>query len=63
MEFFLMLFDQHALKKYGIEIGNFSFQICFWNHFWTLGRGQTEKAPIEPIGPIDHFPSKIDSKS
>ena len=29
-------------KKNRIEIWTFSFQICFWNQFLTLGSGQTK---------------------
>ena len=40
--------DQNSLKKFRIEIWRFSFQICFWNQFLTLGSGQPENPQIRP---------------
>ena len=47
-----------------IEMQTFSFQICFWNQFSTLGSGQTENTQIRVLEyfQFDHFP-KIDSES
>ena len=53
-------------KKFRILIPTFSFQICFWNQFLTLGSGQTENMQRRVFAyfQLDHFPkSKIDSKS
>ena len=53
-------------KKFRIEIWAFSFQICFRNHFSTLGSGQTENTQIRVFVYFlfDHFPkSKIDFES
>ena len=38
--------DRNAPKKFRIEIWTFSFQICFWNQFSTLGSGQIENMQI-----------------
>ena len=50
-------------KKFRIEIGTFSFQICLKNKFSTSGSGQTEKTRIREYVYFqsDHFrKSKID---
>ena len=49
-----------------MKIWTFSFQICFWNQFWTLGSGQTENMQICVFVyfQFDHFPKfKIDFES
>ena len=33
-------------KIFRLEIWTFSFQICLWNQFWTLGSGKTENTQI-----------------
>ena len=53
-------------KKFRLKIWTFSFQVCLWNKFWTLGSGQTENTQIHVFAyfPFDHFPkSKIDFES
>ena len=61
-DFFLILTER---KKNILEIGTFSFQICFCNQYWTSGSGQTENTQIRVYVYFlfDHFPkSKINSE-
>ena len=63
---FLNIGQNSSKKKFWIEIWTFSFQIYFWNQFWTSGSGQTENMQIRVFAYFlfDHFPkSKIDSEN
>ena len=49
--------DRNTSKKNRIEIWTFSFQIYFWNQFWTLGPKLILKADLKRECP--YFYSKF----